>query len=50
MHPDLAIAMYRHEAHQLEERLEQRRSHLEKSGPGLPRRLRPHRHAPRARR
>ena len=50
MHPDLAIAMYRHEEHQLEVRLEQRRSHLEKAGPGIRRRLRPHRHALRARR
>ncbi|NUU18972.1 hypothetical protein HP550_17105 [Cellulomonas humilata] len=50
MHPELAIAMYRHQEHQLEVRLEQRRSHLEKAGQGAPRRHRPFRHHLRARR
>ena len=32
MHPDLAIALYRHQEHELEVRLEQHRTHLEKPG------------------
>ncbi|MBO3085156.1 hypothetical protein [Cellulomonas fengjieae] len=52
MHPDLAIAMYRHQEHELEVRLEQHRTHLEKSGKAAraPHRHRPHLHPLRARR
>lgn len=53
MHPDLAIALYRHHEHQLDVRLELRRIHLEKSGSASarsPRWHRPHLHASRTRR
>ena len=53
MHPDLAIALYRHEGHELDVRLELQRANLEKSGSAVTRtvrRHRPHRNPLRARR
>ncbi|WP_315093382.1 hypothetical protein [uncultured Cellulomonas sp.] len=50
MHPDLAIALYRHHEHELEVRLEQRRAHLEKVPARTARRQRLHRPSLRARR
>ena len=51
MHPELAIALYRHQEHELEVRLEQHRTHLEKAGQTrTPRRHRPHLNPLRARR
>jgi hypothetical protein len=53
MHPDLAIALYRHQEHTLEVRLEHRRANLEAlagRSARTPRRHLPHLHRPQPRR